>query len=35
MLRIAAQYADGWSSWGGYDVQTDDDFYRVTARTAA
>ena len=34
MLRIAAQYADGWSSWGGYDVQTDDDFYRITAERA-
>ncbi|MGH9249477.1 MAG: LLM class flavin-dependent oxidoreductase [Acidimicrobiales bacterium] len=31
MLRIAAQHADGWSSWGGYDVQTDDDFYAITA----
>jgi alkanesulfonate monooxygenase SsuD/methylene tetrahydromethanopterin reductase-like flavin-dependent oxidoreductase (luciferase family) len=31
MLRIAAQYGDGWSSWGGYDVTTEDDFYAVTA----
>ncbi|MDF2146949.1 LLM class flavin-dependent oxidoreductase [Knoellia sp. p5-6-4] len=31
MLRIAAQHADGWSSWGGYGVVTEDDFYRVTA----
>lgn len=31
MLRIAAEYADGWSSWGGNDVTTEDDFYRVTA----
>jgi len=31
MLRIAARYADGWSSWGGYGVQTDDDFYAITA----
>jgi alkanesulfonate monooxygenase SsuD/methylene tetrahydromethanopterin reductase-like flavin-dependent oxidoreductase (luciferase family) len=34
MLRIAAQYADGWSSWGGYDVQTEDDFYAITAERA-
>jgi alkanesulfonate monooxygenase SsuD/methylene tetrahydromethanopterin reductase-like flavin-dependent oxidoreductase (luciferase family) len=31
MLRIAAQYADAWSSWGGYEVITEPDFYRVTA----
>ena len=31
MLRIAAQYGDGWSSWGGYEVETEDDFYAVTA----
>ncbi|MDF2092071.1 LLM class flavin-dependent oxidoreductase [Knoellia sp. 3-2P3] len=31
MLRIAAQHADGWSSWGGYGVVTEEDFYRVTA----
>jgi alkanesulfonate monooxygenase SsuD/methylene tetrahydromethanopterin reductase-like flavin-dependent oxidoreductase (luciferase family) len=31
MLRIAAQYGDGWSSWGGYDVQTEADFHAVTA----
>ena len=31
MLRIAAQYGDGWSSWGGYGVVTEDDFYAVTA----
>ena len=30
MLRIAARYADGWSSWGGYEIETEDDFYRVT-----
>jgi alkanesulfonate monooxygenase SsuD/methylene tetrahydromethanopterin reductase-like flavin-dependent oxidoreductase (luciferase family) len=32
MLAIAARYADGWSSFGGYGVDTEDDFYRVTAR---
>jgi alkanesulfonate monooxygenase SsuD/methylene tetrahydromethanopterin reductase-like flavin-dependent oxidoreductase (luciferase family) len=31
MLTVAARYADSWSSWGGYDVITEDDFYRVTA----
>jgi len=35
MLRIAARYADGWSSWGGYDVQTEQDFYAVTAQRCA
>ena len=32
MLRIAARYADGWSSWGGYGVETEDDFFAITAR---
>ena len=31
MLRIAAEHADGWSSWGGYGVITERDFYAVTA----
>jgi alkanesulfonate monooxygenase SsuD/methylene tetrahydromethanopterin reductase-like flavin-dependent oxidoreductase (luciferase family) len=31
MLAIAARTADSWSSWGGYDVTTEDDFFRVTA----
>jgi alkanesulfonate monooxygenase SsuD/methylene tetrahydromethanopterin reductase-like flavin-dependent oxidoreductase (luciferase family) len=31
MLRIAAIHADGWSSWGGYDVATEEGFYAVTA----
>jgi alkanesulfonate monooxygenase SsuD/methylene tetrahydromethanopterin reductase-like flavin-dependent oxidoreductase (luciferase family) len=30
MLRIAARCADSWSSFGGYEVVTEDDFYRVT-----
>jgi alkanesulfonate monooxygenase SsuD/methylene tetrahydromethanopterin reductase-like flavin-dependent oxidoreductase (luciferase family) len=34
MLRIAARYADGWSSWGGYGVETEQDFYAVTAQRA-
>ena len=31
MLAIAARFADGWSSWGGYGVETEDDFHSVTA----
>ncbi len=31
MLAIAAQFADGWSSWGGYGVETEADFHAVTA----
>jgi alkanesulfonate monooxygenase SsuD/methylene tetrahydromethanopterin reductase-like flavin-dependent oxidoreductase (luciferase family) len=31
MLRIAAAHADGWSQWGGYGVDSEDDFYAVTA----
>ena len=34
MLRLAAKYADGWNSFGGSDVETEDDFYRVTAERA-
>ncbi len=34
MLRLAARYADGWSSYGGYGVETEDDFYRVAAERA-
>jgi alkanesulfonate monooxygenase SsuD/methylene tetrahydromethanopterin reductase-like flavin-dependent oxidoreductase (luciferase family) len=30
MLRIAARVADGWSQWGGYDVDTAERFERVT-----
>jgi alkanesulfonate monooxygenase SsuD/methylene tetrahydromethanopterin reductase-like flavin-dependent oxidoreductase (luciferase family) len=35
MLRIAAQYADGWSPWGGYEVNTEQDFYAITADRCA
>jgi len=31
MLSIAARFADGWSSWGGYGVESEEDFYNVTA----
>jgi len=32
MLRIAAESADVWSSWGGYGIQTEDEFLAVTSR---
>lgn len=35
MLAIAARYADGWSQWGGYGVETESDFYSVTAQRCA
>jgi alkanesulfonate monooxygenase SsuD/methylene tetrahydromethanopterin reductase-like flavin-dependent oxidoreductase (luciferase family) len=35
MLQIAARFADGWSQWGGDDVETEADFYRVTAERCA
>jgi alkanesulfonate monooxygenase SsuD/methylene tetrahydromethanopterin reductase-like flavin-dependent oxidoreductase (luciferase family) len=31
MLAIAAEWADGWSSWGGYGIETDAEFHRLTA----
>ena len=31
MLAIAARFGDGWSSWGGYGVETEADYYKVTA----
>lgn len=30
MLAITAQYADAWSSWGGYGIRTGKDFHRLT-----
>jgi alkanesulfonate monooxygenase SsuD/methylene tetrahydromethanopterin reductase-like flavin-dependent oxidoreductase (luciferase family) len=30
MLRIAAEYADSWSSWGGDDVETEEHMFEVT-----
>jgi alkanesulfonate monooxygenase SsuD/methylene tetrahydromethanopterin reductase-like flavin-dependent oxidoreductase (luciferase family) len=35
MLRIAARWADSWSSWGGYGVETEQDFYATTAQRCA
>ena len=31
MLGIAAAHADSWSSWGGYDIESQEHFFRVTA----
>jgi alkanesulfonate monooxygenase SsuD/methylene tetrahydromethanopterin reductase-like flavin-dependent oxidoreductase (luciferase family) len=31
MLAIAAEWADIWSSWGGYGIETEAEFRRVTA----
>ena len=31
MLAIAAEWADGWSSWGGYGIVTEAEFYRLAA----
>lgn len=30
MLRIAAERADAWSSWGGYDIETEEQMFSVT-----
>jgi alkanesulfonate monooxygenase SsuD/methylene tetrahydromethanopterin reductase-like flavin-dependent oxidoreductase (luciferase family) len=30
MLRLTARYADSWSQWGGNDVETEEDYYRVS-----
>ena len=30
MLRIAAELADGWSSWGGYDIESEEQMFAVT-----
>ena len=35
MLAIAARHGEGWSQWGGYGVDTEADFYRVTAQRCA
>jgi alkanesulfonate monooxygenase SsuD/methylene tetrahydromethanopterin reductase-like flavin-dependent oxidoreductase (luciferase family) len=31
MLAVAARYCECWNSWGGNDVTTEDDFFRLTA----
>jgi alkanesulfonate monooxygenase SsuD/methylene tetrahydromethanopterin reductase-like flavin-dependent oxidoreductase (luciferase family) len=35
MLRIAAEFGDGWSSWGGYDIETEARFFEVTRERCA
>jgi len=35
MLKIAAQRADGWSSWGGYNVETEEQMFAVTSGRSA
>lgn len=32
MLQIAARFADGWSQWGGYGVETEADLHAVTSQ---
>ena len=35
MLELAAERADGWSSWGGYDVETEEQMFAVTRDRSA
>lgn len=35
MLRIAAELGDGWSSWGGYDIDSEDGFFALTRDRSA
>jgi alkanesulfonate monooxygenase SsuD/methylene tetrahydromethanopterin reductase-like flavin-dependent oxidoreductase (luciferase family) len=35
MLRVAADFADAWSSWGGYGIETEEHFLSVTRERAA
>jgi alkanesulfonate monooxygenase SsuD/methylene tetrahydromethanopterin reductase-like flavin-dependent oxidoreductase (luciferase family) len=35
MLSITAKFADSWSSWGGYDVDTEERFFQVTRDRSA
>jgi alkanesulfonate monooxygenase SsuD/methylene tetrahydromethanopterin reductase-like flavin-dependent oxidoreductase (luciferase family) len=35
MLRIAAEFGDGWSSWGGYDIASEEQFFEVTRERSA
>jgi alkanesulfonate monooxygenase SsuD/methylene tetrahydromethanopterin reductase-like flavin-dependent oxidoreductase (luciferase family) len=30
MLRVAAEHADSWSSWGGYQIETEPQMFTVT-----
>jgi alkanesulfonate monooxygenase SsuD/methylene tetrahydromethanopterin reductase-like flavin-dependent oxidoreductase (luciferase family) len=35
MLEVAAERADGWSSWGGYDVETEEQMFALTRDRSA
>jgi alkanesulfonate monooxygenase SsuD/methylene tetrahydromethanopterin reductase-like flavin-dependent oxidoreductase (luciferase family) len=35
MLRVAAEYADSWSSWGGYQIETEEQMFDVTRERCA
>ncbi len=35
MLELTAERADGWSSWGGYDVETEEQMFAVTRDRSA
>ena len=35
MLELAAARADGWSSWGGYDVETEEQMFAFTRDRSA
>jgi alkanesulfonate monooxygenase SsuD/methylene tetrahydromethanopterin reductase-like flavin-dependent oxidoreductase (luciferase family) len=35
MLRVAAEYADSWSSWGGYQIETEKQMFAVTSERCA
>jgi alkanesulfonate monooxygenase SsuD/methylene tetrahydromethanopterin reductase-like flavin-dependent oxidoreductase (luciferase family) len=34
MLGITAEFADSWSSWGGYGIETEEQFFRATKERA-
>ncbi|MEP6759675.1 MAG: hypothetical protein ABJB55_10815, partial [Actinomycetota bacterium] len=35
MMRVAAEFADSWSSWGGYQIETEEQMYAVTRDRSA
>ena len=35
MLRIAAEFGNSWSSWGGYDIDSESRFFAVTRDRSA
>lgn len=34
MLAIAAEFGDGWSSWGGYGIESEGEFFDRTSQRA-